>query len=205
MMLSGSVSGSTVHGNEVRMTILVDQARWPWRGTKWCHLVSDDNLAELHAFAATLGARRVGFQGDHYDIDIDTRELAIEAGATPLDSRELIRRMRSAGLRLRPSSFNKWELVDRSDSAESIPSLLLDDPLLPTYLDAADGWFVLGRQRLSGEQCHGAVVIGSDIEQLRGDGFVMPDEDESTGLFSRVDHQGNWSIERISPPPFDTE
>ena len=83
--------------------------------------------------------------------------------------------------------------------------MILDDPLLPTYLDAADGWFVLGRQRLSGEQCHGAVVIGSDIEQLRGDGFVMPDEDESTGLFSRVDHQGNWSIERISPPPFDTE
>ena len=202
---------STVGRNEVRMTILVDQARWPWRDTLWCHLVSDDNLAELHEFAGRLGARRVGFQGDHYDIDIDTRELAIHAGATPLDSRELIRRMRAAGLRLRPSSFTKWQLVDRSDSAErsrgagSMPDAILGDPVLSQYVERADGWFVLGRERVDGEQCRGAVVVGSGVEDLRDGGLEMPTEDEETGLFCRVDHEGNWSVERISPPPTDRE
>ena len=187
------------------MTILVDQARWPWRGTTWCHLVSDDNLAELHAFAAGLGARRVGFQGDHYDIDIETRERAIEAGAIPCDSRELIRRMRAAGLRLKPSSFTKWQLAERSDSSETVPTTVCDDPIISRYLEDADGWFVLGRERPNGEHCCGAVVIGSNIEALRSGGFALPKEDTTSGLFSRVDHLGNWSVEKITPPPTDQE
>ena len=27
------------------MAILVDDARWPWRGRLWAHLVSDEDLA----------------------------------------------------------------------------------------------------------------------------------------------------------------
>lgn len=84
------------------MTILVDQAIWPWRGHKWAHLVSDESHEELHAFAARLGIPRRSFQGDHYDVPAHVREEAIALGAVPTDARELVRRLRSAGLRRRP-------------------------------------------------------------------------------------------------------
>ena len=55
-----------VSGNIVGMAVLVDEAVWPWRGARWAHLVSDDSVDELHAFARRLGLRRMAFQGDHY-------------------------------------------------------------------------------------------------------------------------------------------
>lgn len=79
--------------------ILVDPAVWPWRGHRWAHLVSDESYDELHEFAAGLGIPRRAFQGDHYDVPAHLREEAIAAGATPVDSRELVRRLRAAGLR----------------------------------------------------------------------------------------------------------
>ena len=83
------------------MTILVDPAVWPWRGHTWAHLVSDESYDELHAFAERLGIPRRGFQGDHYDVPAHVREQAIALGAVPVDSRELVRRLRAAGLRRR--------------------------------------------------------------------------------------------------------
>lgn len=83
------------------MTILVDAARWPWRGRRWAHLVSDESYDELHAFAELIGKRRAAFQGDHYDVDSQEREMALHAGAVPVDSRELVARLRAAGLRKR--------------------------------------------------------------------------------------------------------
>jgi hypothetical protein len=87
--------------------ILVDEARWPWRGRRWAHLVSDVSYDELHRFAARLGLPRRIFQGDHYDIPAELRERAIRLGALPLDSRELVVRLRAAGLRLPPSARPK--------------------------------------------------------------------------------------------------
>lgn len=84
--------------------ILVDPAIWPWRGHRWAHLVSDESYDELHAFAARLEIPRRAFQGDHYDIPAYLRERAIELGAVPLDSRQLVRRLRAAGLRKRKRS-----------------------------------------------------------------------------------------------------
>ena len=81
--------------------ILVDAAVWPWRGRKWAHLVSDVSYDELHEFAATLEIPRRAFQGDHYDIPTELRDRAIELGAQPVDSRDLVRRLRTAGLRKR--------------------------------------------------------------------------------------------------------
>lgn len=81
------------------MAILVDQAVWPWRGERWAHLVSDESYDELHAFAAQLGIPRRAFQGDHYDVPADYRERAVELGAIPVDGRDLVRRLRAAGLR----------------------------------------------------------------------------------------------------------
>ena len=83
------------------MAVLVDPAVWEWRGASWAHLVSDDSFDELHEFARRLGKRRLGFQGDHYDIDTVDRLRAVELGAEPVDSRDLVRRIRAAGLRRR--------------------------------------------------------------------------------------------------------
>ncbi len=83
--------------------MLVDEPRWWWRGRRWCHLVSDASLDELHAFTDALGISRRAFQGDHYDIPEEHRDAVVAAGAVPVESRELVRRLRAAGLRLSPA------------------------------------------------------------------------------------------------------
>lgn len=95
--------------------ILVDDCHWWFRDKKWCHMVSDESLDELHEFAATLGIPRRGFQGDHYDIPEDYRANAISAGATAVGSRELLRRLKSAGLRLTPSQRRASGTTQRPD------------------------------------------------------------------------------------------
>ena len=84
------------------MAILVDDAMWPWRGRLWAHLVSDDTLEELHAFAAAAGIPPRGFHGDHYDVPQEHYDTMVTLGAVPTPSRELVRRLREAGLRLSP-------------------------------------------------------------------------------------------------------
>jgi hypothetical protein len=85
------------------VAILIDEARWWHRGRKWCHMVSDVSYDELIRFADDVGIPRRGFQGDHYDIPEEYRPDMIAAGATVVESRELVRRLRAAGLRLSPA------------------------------------------------------------------------------------------------------
>jgi hypothetical protein len=85
------------------VAVLIDQPLWWWRGRRWCHLVSDESLAELHAFAASAGIPRRGFQGDHYDVPEEHRDRLVAAGAHEVDSRELVRRLSAAGLRISPA------------------------------------------------------------------------------------------------------
>jgi hypothetical protein len=85
------------------VTILIDEARWWHRGMRWCHLVSDESLDELHAFADANDIPRRGFQGDHYDVPEQYRDQLIDRGATVVESRELLRRLKAAGLRLTPA------------------------------------------------------------------------------------------------------
>ncbi|NYJ06126.1 DUF4031 domain-containing protein [Petropleomorpha daqingensis] len=82
------------------MAVLIDSPVWHWRGRRWSHLVSDVSYDELHAFvAAELGIPRRAFQGDHYDIPEDLYDVAVESGAEPVGARELLSRLRAAGLR----------------------------------------------------------------------------------------------------------
>ena len=83
------------------MAILVDRARWHWRGRLWAHLVSDTSLDELHAFADRLEVPRRAFQGDHYDVPEEIRRRALAAGARPVTSREVVLALRARGLRTR--------------------------------------------------------------------------------------------------------
>ncbi len=85
------------------VTILIDEARWWHRGQKWCHMVSDESYDELLEFADLVGIPRRAFQGDHFDIPEEYRADMIAAGAEQVESRELLRRLRAAGLRLSPA------------------------------------------------------------------------------------------------------
>lgn len=84
-----------------RVALLVDPPAWPAHGRLWSHLVSDTSVAELHGFAAGLGVPRQAFDRDHYDVPADAYEAIVAAGASPVGSRELVRRLAAAGLRAR--------------------------------------------------------------------------------------------------------
>jgi Protein of unknown function (DUF4031) len=86
------------------MTILIDEPLWWFRGRKWSHLVSDESLEELHEFGARVGMPERAFQGDHYDVPEEYYDEFVRAGAVPTPSRELVRRLRAAGLRLSPAA-----------------------------------------------------------------------------------------------------
>jgi len=79
------------------MAILVDElreypdVRLPF--TRWCHMASDRNFDELHAFAARLGLRRRWFQRDHYDLPAHARAAAVALGAEEVLAGELLERM----------------------------------------------------------------------------------------------------------------
>lgn len=81
------------------VAVLVDAPIWPWRGERWAHLVSDVSYDELHEFAARLDVPRRAFQGDHYDIPSYLLDQAVALGAEPVRARELVSRLRAAGLR----------------------------------------------------------------------------------------------------------
>ncbi len=83
------------------MTVLVDPPLWPRHGRLWSHLVSDTSLDELHAFAAAAGIPLRGFDRDHYDVPDDQHERLVTLGAEPVGTRELVRRLRASGLRVR--------------------------------------------------------------------------------------------------------
>lgn len=79
----------------------------PWRGRLWSHLVSDSSYEELHEFAGGLGVPERGFDRDHYDIPEEYYDAAVAAGAEPVTSRELVRRLVAAGLRKRKRSQSR--------------------------------------------------------------------------------------------------
>ena len=81
--------------------ILIDPPNAPGRGRLWSHVASDTSYDELHAFARELGVPERGFDRDHYDVPSEWYDKVVEAGATPVSSRELVIRLVKAGLRVR--------------------------------------------------------------------------------------------------------
>ncbi len=83
------------------LTLYVDGSHWWFRDRRWCHLVSDTSVDELHDFAARLGMSERAFHGDHYDLPDEYRPRAIAAGAHEVGSRDIVRILRDTGLRRR--------------------------------------------------------------------------------------------------------
>ena len=79
--------------------LYIDSPTWPGHGRLWAHLISDVSYAELHAFAELLGAPRRGFERDHYDVPAHLVPVAGWLGARRVTSKEIVRRLRDAGLR----------------------------------------------------------------------------------------------------------
>lgn len=80
--------------------ILIDAPVWPAHGRLWAHLVSDESLDELHAFAEAAGLPGRGFDLDHYDVPDSMHAELIAAGALHVTGRELVRRLIASGLRV---------------------------------------------------------------------------------------------------------
>lgn len=82
------------------MAILVDTAIWPAHGRLWAHMVSDSDLAELHAFARAHGIPSRAFDLDHYDVPEDALDRLAAGGAQRVSAHELVRRLIASGLRV---------------------------------------------------------------------------------------------------------
>lgn len=126
------------------MALLIDPPLWPAHGTLWSHLVSDESYEELHACAAGLGLPRRGFDLDHYDVPASLYEAALALGVLPTDSRDLVRRLRGAGLR-----------VPQRDRAAAVPiqrrNYLRDEwrGLGERLTCASEAWSALGEWLLA--------------------------------------------------------
>ena len=81
--------------------ILIDEPMWPRHGRIWGHVVSDEALDELHAFAARVGIPPRGFELDHYDYPVEKQAELLAAGATLVSAHDLTRRLIASGLRIR--------------------------------------------------------------------------------------------------------
>lgn len=86
------------------MALWIDPPVWPAHGRLWAHLVSDQSVAELHAFAASQRLPRRGFERDHYDVPEQAYDALVVAGATPIPARELVALLHRCGLRRRKSA-----------------------------------------------------------------------------------------------------
>ena len=96
------------------MTLLIDPPNAPGHGRMWSHLASDSDFEELHRFAAALGIPPRGFDRDHYDIPAERYDDVVAAGAVPVSSRELITRLKAAGLRRRKAEALAPKVSGRS-------------------------------------------------------------------------------------------
>lgn len=69
------------------MAVYVDNFRAKFGRMIMCHMIADTDQ-EAHAMAARIGVARRHHQGDHYDICLAKRELAVGSGAIEITAKE---------------------------------------------------------------------------------------------------------------------
>ncbi|QDW30989.1 DUF4031 domain-containing protein [Arthrobacter sp. KBS0702] len=115
--------------------IYLDPPLWPAHGTHFSHLISDNSLAELHAFARAAGIPERAFDGDHYDVAEARYGALVAAGAVPVEGRVLVRKLIESGLRI-PAR--------RRNGSLKLPLLTRWNEVLPghdaLFLDLLDRW-----------------------------------------------------------------
>lgn len=96
------------------MTVYVDDMhRLPmgrYRRMKMSHMIASTE-DELHALAARIGVARRWYQGDHYDICLSKRTLAVDAGAVEVTLKQLAAmsfRQKIEGVLGDPAQAEEW-------------------------------------------------------------------------------------------------
>ncbi len=92
------------------MTVYVDNMRGRFGSLIMCHMIADSE-EELHVMAGRIGVKRRWYQGDHYDICLAKRTLAVRLGAVEVSMRQLgcmIMRRRATGQLGSPSNAVEW-------------------------------------------------------------------------------------------------
>lgn len=69
------------------MTVYVDNMNAPYGRMIMCHMLGD-TPEELHAMADIIGVNRKWYQGDHYDIALVKRAIAVANGAVEITYRQ---------------------------------------------------------------------------------------------------------------------
>lgn len=103
------------------MTVYVDNMRAPYGRMIMCHMISDSE-AEMHEMADKIGVARKWYQGDHYDIALSKRALAVKNGAVVVTRRQLglmLRNRRRTG-----ALGNPFELEKAHQLQSGEPSVL---------------------------------------------------------------------------------
>ena len=70
------------------MAVYIDNMRARYGRMIMCHMLADTDV-ELHMMADRIGVSRKWFQGDHYDICLSKRTLAIKFGAQEITRKRL--------------------------------------------------------------------------------------------------------------------
>lgn len=84
-------------------------------------MISDTTVAELHGFARNAGIPWRGFGFDHYDVPEHVVDHVVALGATMIDGREIVRKLRQAGLRTaHGKSAKQWVTVDEQTRDEAL-------------------------------------------------------------------------------------
>ncbi len=182
------------------MAILIDPARWPAHGTVFSHLVSDESLEELHAFARANGISPNAFDGDHYDVPVSQYEALVSAGAEEVSGSELVRRLVKSGLRItaveRASKLEKI-LHQRFDRLFPNTSELERTPICDSLLE---------RWNEEHRHYHGLTHLMSVLKNID----YLERQGEPMGPFPRAVKLAGWfhdAIYRASPvlPPGQDE
>lgn len=96
--------------------------------------MSDSTLAELHAFARTVGLPAQAFDHDHYDVPESRYRELIAAGATIVGEKDLVARLTASGLRVRspertPTRATALRRVQERWAPLGLPMAIRDDLL----------------------------------------------------------------------------
>lgn len=94
------------------MTAYVDNMRSKFGRMIMCHMIADTD-DELHDMAERIGVARRWYQGDHYDISLSKRTLAVAAGAREITQRQLAlmvaNRRETGNLTTPETAYDVWK------------------------------------------------------------------------------------------------
>lgn len=92
------------------MTVYVDDMKARYGRLVMCHMIGTAD-SELRAMASAIGVAQLWHQGDHFDICMSKRALAVAAGAVEITQRQcaaMRARRRTTGELGDPQSAELW-------------------------------------------------------------------------------------------------